>query len=143
VDVLTLPGFLSWQKALICQTRGYCCWWEITPSANLPFMKRIFVGWLSVSWSQNCWDHYGWWPLLLGKGEITVAEGLHVWGRQAMPLLNFTLAFTLQLRKRMENLSWVIQVVKDCLLRQLGCLLRGSLDWPAEHQFTSVTHGGL
>jgi hypothetical protein len=34
-----------------------------------------------------------------------VAEGLHDWWRQAMPLLNYTLAYALQLRKSTENLS--------------------------------------
>jgi hypothetical protein len=37
-------------------------------------------------------------------GEITSAEGLHDWGRRAVPLLNYTLAFALQLRKNTENL---------------------------------------
>jgi hypothetical protein len=38
-------------------------------------------------------------------GEITSAEGLHDWGRRAVPLLNYTLALALQLRKSTENLS--------------------------------------
>jgi hypothetical protein len=48
-NVLTLTGFLSWRKALTCQTRGCCYWWEIIRSANLSFMKRILFGWLSRS----------------------------------------------------------------------------------------------
>jgi hypothetical protein len=39
------------------------------------------------------------------RGEITSAEGLRDWGRRAVPLLNYTLAFALQLRKSTENLS--------------------------------------
>jgi hypothetical protein len=38
-------------------------------------------------------------------GEITSAEGLHDRGRRAVPLLSYTLAFALQLRKITENLS--------------------------------------
>jgi hypothetical protein len=34
---------------------------------------------------------------------ITLAEGLHDWGRQAIPLLNYTLAFALQLRKSINT----------------------------------------
>jgi hypothetical protein len=36
---------------------------------------------------------------------ITLAEGLHDWGRQAVPLLNYILAFTLQLTESTENLG--------------------------------------
>jgi hypothetical protein len=53
-------------------------------------------------------------------GEITSAEGLHDWGRRAVPLLNYTLAFALQLRKRTENLSQCSRVVGDYSLRRLG-----------------------
>jgi hypothetical protein len=35
-------------------------------------------------------------------GKITSAEGLHDWGRRAVPLLNYTLAFALQLGKNTE-----------------------------------------
>jgi hypothetical protein len=35
-------------------------------------------------------------------GEITLAEGLHDWGRRAVPPLNYTLAFGLQLSKRLN-----------------------------------------
>jgi hypothetical protein len=38
-------------------------------------------------------------------GEIASAEGLHDWGRRAVPLLNYTPEFALQLRKSTENLS--------------------------------------
>jgi hypothetical protein len=38
-------------------------------------------------------------------GEIILAEGLHDLGGQAVPLLNYTPAFALQLRKSMKNLS--------------------------------------
>jgi hypothetical protein len=55
------------------------------------------------------------WPLWLMAsatwGEITSAEGLHDFGRRAVPLLNYTLAFALQLRKSTENLSQSSRVV--------------------------------
>jgi hypothetical protein len=50
----------------------------------------------------ECSNRFGWWPLRLG-GEIFSAEGLHDWGRRAVPLLNYTLAFALQLRKSTED----------------------------------------
>jgi hypothetical protein len=40
-----------------------------------------------------------------GGGGITLTEGLHDWERRAVALLNYTLAFALQRRKSMENLS--------------------------------------
>jgi uracil DNA glycosylase len=43
--------------------------------------------------------------VILGRGGIILAEGLHVWGRQAVLLLNKILAFASQLRKSTENLS--------------------------------------
>jgi hypothetical protein len=60
-----------------------------------------------------------------------LAEGLHNWGRQAVPLLNYTLVFALQLRKITQHLSHGSQVVKRLLIAltwlrfeeqpQLGC----------------------
>jgi hypothetical protein len=76
-------------------------------------------------------------------GEITSAEGLHDWRRRAVPLLNNTLAFALQLRKSTENLSQGSRVVGDCSLRRLDSLFRDSLGWPAERQSTSVTRRRL
>jgi hypothetical protein len=46
-------------------------------------------------------------------GGITSAEGLRDWGRRAVPLFNYTLAFALQLRKSTENLSQGSRVVGD------------------------------
>jgi hypothetical protein len=40
-------------------------------------------------------------------GENTLAEGLHDWERRALPLLNYTLEYTLQRSKYMEHLSEV------------------------------------
>jgi hypothetical protein len=37
-------------------------------------------------------------------GGIVLAEGLHDWGRRAAPLLKYTMAFALQLRKSTEKL---------------------------------------
>jgi hypothetical protein len=74
-------------------------------------------------------------------GEITSAEDLHDWGRRAVPLLNYTLAFALQLRKSTENLSQGSRVVGDYSLRRLGLFFMDILGWPAEHKSTSVTRG--
>jgi hypothetical protein len=60
----------------------------------------------------------------LGEGMIILAEGFHDWRRRDVPLLNYTMAFSLRLRKIMEKLSQVSQVVKNYSLRRLGCLLR-------------------
>jgi hypothetical protein len=58
-----------------------------------------------------------WLMVSLTWGEITLAEGLHDWGRPTVPLLNYTLAFALQLRKSTENLSQNNRVVGDYSLR--------------------------
>jgi hypothetical protein len=84
-------------------------------------VKRILVGWFSGGWTQKCCDRFGWWPLRL-SGEITSAEGLHDWGRQAVPLLNYILEFALQLRKSTENLSQCSRVDGDYSFRRLGRL---------------------
>jgi hypothetical protein len=76
-------------------------------------------------------------------GEITSAEGLHDWGRRAVPLLNYTLAFSLQLRKSTENLSQGSRVVGDYSSRRLSCLFMDIFGWPAEHQSTSANRGWL
>jgi hypothetical protein len=70
-----------------------------------------------------------------------MAEGLHDWSRKGVPLLNYILEFVLQLRKSTENQSHGRRVVRHHSLRRLGCLFRGSLDWPAKHQSSSVTRG--
>jgi hypothetical protein len=137
-------NFCCGGRPWLFQARGYCYWWEIIPSGNLSFVQRILVGWLSGSWTQKCWDRFGWWPLRLGGvGGITSAEGHHDCGRRAVPLLNYTLAFALQLRKSTENLSQGSRVVGDYSLRRLGRLFRDSLGLPAERQSTSVTRGWL
>jgi hypothetical protein len=76
-----------------------------------------------------------------GVGEIISIEGLHDWERRAVPLLNYSLAFALQLRKSTENLSQCHRVFGDYSLRRHGFHFRDSLGWPAEHQSTSLTRG--
>jgi hypothetical protein len=71
-------------------------------------------------------------------GGIILAEGLHDWGRQAVLLLNYTLASAYQLRKSTESLSQGSRVAVNQSLHRLGCHFRGKVDWPAEHQFSSV-----
>jgi hypothetical protein len=53
-------------------------------------------------------------------GGITLAEGLHDWGRRAVLLLNYTLSFALQLRKSTESISQCSRVVGDYSLRRLS-----------------------
>jgi hypothetical protein len=53
-------------------------------------------------------------------GEVTSSEGLRDWGRRAVPLLNYTLAFALKPKKSPENLSQRGRVVGDYLLRRRG-----------------------
>jgi hypothetical protein len=111
------------------------------PSGNLSFMKRTLFKWMSGSWTQKDWDRFGWWPLCVGG--IILAEGLHDLGRQDMLLLNYTVAFVLQLRKITENLRDCSRVVRQHSLCWLDCLFRGSPDWPAKHQSSWVTRGRL
>jgi hypothetical protein len=126
--VRTLTGFCRGGRPWLFRTRGCCYWWETVPSGNVSFVKRILVGWLSGGWTQRCWDRFDWWPPRF-RGIITSSEGLHNWGRQAVPLLSYTLAFALQLRKSTENLSQGSRVVGYCSLRRLGCIFMDSLDW--------------
>jgi hypothetical protein len=71
------------------------------------------VTWLSGNWTQKYRDRFGWWFLRLGrKGEREVSIWLKVsmtGKRRVMPLLNCTLAFALQLRKSVGNLSQCTQ----------------------------------
>jgi hypothetical protein len=53
---------LLWPKALICDIRGYCYWWEIIPSGNLLWEGFWLGGFLGVG------------PRSVG---IALAEGLH------------------------------------------------------------------
>jgi hypothetical protein len=47
---------------------------------------------------------------------MTLAKDLHDWGRRAVLLANYALAFALELRKSTENLSQVSRVAKRLLL---------------------------
>jgi hypothetical protein len=97
---------------------------------------------MSGSWTQKGWDRFGWWSLRLGGRGVILVEGHHDWGGRAVPLLNYTLAFALQLRKSTENLRLGSRAVRHHSCR-ISCLFRGSLDWPAEHQSSSVARGWL
>jgi hypothetical protein len=63
---------------------GWMAFWELNPEV-------LGLLWLMASAT------FGW------RG-ITLAEGLNDLGRRTVPLLNYTLAFALQLRKSTENL---------------------------------------
>jgi hypothetical protein len=97
---------------------------------------------MSGSWTQKGWDRFGRWPLQLWGGKIILAEGIHDCGGRAMPLLNCTLAFALQLRKSTENFSQCSWIVSTLLVPTWPSFW-DSLCWPAEHQCTLVTHGWL
>jgi hypothetical protein len=105
-------------------------------------VKRILVGWPFGVWNQKCCDRFGWWPLRLGGKSLQLKASM-IGGRRAVPLLNYTLAFALQLRKSTENVCQGSRVVGDYSQRRLGWLLKDSLGWPAENQSTSVTRGWL
>jgi hypothetical protein len=74
--------------------------------------------------------------------KITLAKDLHDWGRWAVFLLNYTLAFALQLKKSTENLNQGSRVVKTTRCAD-QTVFRNSFGRPAVHQFTSVTRVGL
>jgi hypothetical protein len=139
--VLTPTGFLSRQKALTFSNQ----------------VLLLLVGYYRIRQFVLCEKDFGWmalWELIpevLGSlwlmasatwdGGITSAEGLHDWGRRAVPLFSYTLVFASTLRKNTENISQCSRVVGDYSLRRLDRLFRDSLGWPAEHQSTSVTRG--
>jgi hypothetical protein len=90
-----------------------------TPSGSLSFIERIFVRWLSESWKQKCCGRFCWRPLRFGGG------GRFGWrppwlGRRAVLLLNYILAFALQLRKITENLSQGSPVVTGLFFANLA-----------------------
>jgi hypothetical protein len=108
-------------RQLVLREKDFGCvaLWELNPGV----MRSL---WLKAS-------------AIWGGGTLT--EGLHDWGRRAVTLLNYNLAFALQLRKSTENPSQGSRVVGDNSLGRLGGLFRDSLGWPAEHQSTSFTRG--
>jgi hypothetical protein len=63
-------------------------------------------------------------------------------GRRAVPLLNHILEFAFQLRENTENLSQFRRVMSDTTpYVDIGALFWGSIDWSADHQFSSVNLG--
>jgi hypothetical protein len=56
------------------------------------------------------------------QGRITLVECLHEWKKLAMPLLNYTLAFTLQLSKITGNLRQGSRLAKTPLCPNLSPL---------------------
>jgi hypothetical protein len=50
---------------------------------------------------------------LEGGGENHSGEDLHDWVRRAVPVLNYTLLFALQLKKNTENLSQGSRIVRN------------------------------
>jgi hypothetical protein len=85
------------------------------PSGNLSFVKRTLVGWMYV-WDLN--------PGGLGSFWLKASM---IGVRWAVPLLNYALAFALQLMKSAENLNQVSRIVLDtnrCV--DLAALLRAA-----------------
>jgi hypothetical protein len=74
---------------------------------------------------------------LRGGGGITMAEGLHEWGRRTVSL-KYILTFALQLRKSTKNLSPGSRAVRNYSLRRLGCLLPSSEGQPRQACWASV-----
>lgn len=102
------------------------------PSGNLSFAKRTLAEWtsgaeLTVRIASAIW----------GEREVILTEHLMNRGRRDMSVLNYTLRFAWQLGKSTESVSGTAP------LRRHGCPLKSSLDWPAEHQSSSVTRGWL
>jgi hypothetical protein len=96
--------------------------WPITQRV---LCKKDF-GWISL-WGLNPEMLWSLWLMASATwGEITSAEGLHDWRRRAVPLLNYTLTFALQLTKSMENLSHDSRVVRHYSLRRLGLFLKAA-----------------
>jgi hypothetical protein len=83
---------------------------RMIPSGNLRFTKRTLVEWLVDVREMNTEGLGSLWLMVsvtffFGGGGVILAEGLHDWGRRAMPLLDFILAFALQLSKNTQNFS--------------------------------------
>jgi hypothetical protein len=78
---------------------------------------------------------------MLFNTEVFVSLRLKatVTGRQAVPLLNYALAFEIQISKQLKTSVRAAEQPGDCSLRRLGCLLRDCLGWPAGRQITPVS----
>jgi hypothetical protein len=81
---------------------GWMAFWELDPEV------------LGLLWLVGFCDLGG------GGGGNTFAVCRQDWGRQAMPLLNYTVPFALQLRKGMEILSQGGQVIRLLALTWLS-----------------------
>jgi hypothetical protein len=97
-------GFASQQKALTFQARGIAD----SGGGGYPIRQLIFVQgfWLDGfpgSWTQKCWGRFGWRPLRLGGDHFGLRPPW--WGGGPCPFSHYALAFALQPRKSMENLS--------------------------------------
>jgi hypothetical protein len=108
------------------------------PIRQLVLYEKYF-GWMAL-WELNTEVLGSLWLMTSatwgGGGEgITSADCLHDWGRRAVPLWNYTVAFTLQLRKITENLSQGSRVVGDYSLYRLGRLFL----WTASAGLLSVS----
>jgi hypothetical protein len=133
-------GYLSRRKALTFSDKGL-----LLLVGDCPIMQRVLCkkdfGWMAL-WGLNREPLGSLWLMVSATwGEITWAEGLHDWGRRAVPIFNYTLAFASQLRKSTENVSQGCRVVGDYSLRRLGWIFMDSLGWSDEHQSASVTRG--
>jgi hypothetical protein len=86
---------------------------RMTPSCILSFAKRNLFGRMSGSWTQKLWECFDWRPLWDLGGESLWLKASMIGDKWALPLLNYTLAFALQLRKSTENLSQDRRIVLD------------------------------
>jgi hypothetical protein len=117
--VLSQTGVLSPRKALTFSDQGL-----LLLVGDYPIRQRVLCkkdyGWMAL-WGLNTELLGSLWLMASATwGENHSVEGLHDWGRQAVPLLNYTLAFSLQLRKSTENLSQGSRVLGDYSLCRLG-----------------------
>jgi hypothetical protein len=114
-----LTGYLSRRKALSFSDYGLLLLVGDCHIRQRVLCKKSF-GWMAL-WGLNPEVLWLLWLMASATwGKITSAEGLHGWGRRAVPFFNYTLAFALKLRETTENLSQGSRVIGDYLLRRLG-----------------------
>jgi hypothetical protein len=125
--VLTLTGFCRGGRPLLFRLGILLLAWDC-PGRWLVLYQKDF-GWMA----------------LLGVEPRNVcaasAEGLRDLEGGPRPLWSIPWHFLYSWGKARRTSVSVADLPQDYWLRPLGCLLRDSLGWPAEHQFTSVTRG--
>jgi hypothetical protein len=130
----TLLGLLEWDNPNLWTTSSANQpkkqWAETCASAShrdCPIRQLVLYekdfGWLSGIWTQKCCDHFGWWPLRVGRKSLWLkASMIGESGPCPFWIIPWDLPY-----------NWG-------KARKTSVIFRVSLDWPAKHQSTCQVH---